>query len=198
MAGHDHRGAPEIEFFQEQEQIPGGVLIQIGGQLVEKENLRIVDDGPGQLHPAALPHGQLRRITVQHVAHAHKAQCLAQPGRSLGIPSGTQCRYRQQVFSHSPFADQRGELGNVSVCQAHPVLPPGREGGHIDAVVIHAAPGGLEVAGEQLQQCGFPGAAAAGDKNELSLFNGQVKVLHGMKHLLVRFQQVIFVYMIQT
>ena len=51
-------------------QIPDVVVIQVGRQLVDEQNRRAAHQRPGQLHPPALPDGELRRVPVLHIRQA--------------------------------------------------------------------------------------------------------------------------------
>ena len=68
-----------IEFGQEEEQVPGGVLVQVGGQLIQDQDFRIVDDGPGQFHAAAFAQREFHRIAAGGISKPHQAQRLLHP-----------------------------------------------------------------------------------------------------------------------
>ena len=75
MGDHDD-GRPEAFFSLEDEfvQIMGGDRIQAGGGLVEKEDVWIQGDGPGQAGAFAHPTAEFRRVVVLKSAQADNGQ----------------------------------------------------------------------------------------------------------------------------
>ena len=54
VRGHDYRCTQAVKLSDQVKQIPYSVLVQTCGKFVQHQHGWAVDDGPGQLHPAAL------------------------------------------------------------------------------------------------------------------------------------------------
>ena len=64
--GHDDHGAPVHQPPHGVQHTLLGPAVEIGGRLVEQQEGRIPQEGPGQRHPLALPRRQARPVVAEH------------------------------------------------------------------------------------------------------------------------------------
>ena len=103
--------------------------IEAHGRLVEKEDLRLVDQGSGDHQPLLLAPGQLVYLGFGPVGEAHALQQLPGPGQGGGPGNPEVGRVEEQVLDRGELEVRVRALGN----DPDPPLDPDRIAAHVDA-----------------------------------------------------------------
>ncbi len=145
-----------------------GERVQGAQRLIQQQDLRPVDERPGNGHALGHPAGKLVGVGFFKPLQAHQADV----GGNLP-PAGFVDPARHKAGSDVLLHRQPGEKGRVLEHQA-PLVP---RAGHRRPVQPHFAGARLLQTGDDAQQGGFSASAGADDRNEASRLDGQPDVL---------------------
>ena len=168
---HHHGGAQGVDALQQGHDLQGAGGVQVAGGLVGHDGAGIVHQGPGDGHSLLLAAGQLIREPAALAVQPHQAQHIGDaafdlPGGGPHRPHG-----QAQIVVHGFVADQAEILEDHPHGAAHQGnLTPG-DVAHGEAVDHHPAPGGHQLAGQQLDDGGLSAAGGAHQEHEFSVLN---------------------------
>ena len=167
MGDHDDQPVPG-HLLQKLHHLHAGLAVQRAGGLVGQEDVRVVDEGPGDGHPLHLPAGHLRRHLVQLVPQPHLFQRLHRPAAALLLGHARQGERQLHVGQHALVGNQVVALeheadGVVAVGVPVPVLVV--LGGA--AVDDEVAAGVAVQPADDVQRGGLAAAGGAQDRHEL-------------------------------
>lgn len=79
MGHHQHRGAPAVDFAEQVHNLKAQGRVNVARGLVRDDELRIVDQCPGQTHPLTLTARELRGVVLGLVLQAHQTEDIGNP-----------------------------------------------------------------------------------------------------------------------
>ncbi len=156
--------------------LPGG-RVQGPGRLIGQQQLRAVDQGPGDRHPLPLPARHPGRVGVAVLGDPQLGQQL--PGPGPGLPPGRpgQLGGQQHVVLDGEVVEQVEELEDDAD------VPGPEPGQRALAELVDPPPGQADLAGarpvqpgDQVEQGGLAAAGRAHDRHHLPGRHGQVHV----------------------
>ena len=141
--------------------------VQRAQRLVQQQDLGPVHQRPGDGHPLLLAAGQLIGEPAALAVQPHQAQHIGDAG--LDLPGGGSHRphSQTQIIVHSFVADQAEILKDHADGPAHQGDLPLGDVAHGEAVDHHPAPGGHQLAGQELDDGGLAAAGGAHQEHEL-------------------------------
>ena len=164
----DHDDEPVLgDLLQDFHDLDAGLAVQGAGGLVRQDDVRVVDQGPGDGHPLHLAAGHLAGLLFQLVPQPHPLQGLFGPAAALCLGHPGEGEGQLHVLQHGLVGDEVVALehepdGVVPVGVPVPVLKV--LGG---AAVDDQVPRGVLVqAAHDVQQGGFAAARGAQDGHE--------------------------------
>ena len=105
VGDHDHQ-AVLGHLLQQLHHLDGGLGVQRAGGLVGQEDVRIVDQGPGDGHPLHLPARHLGGHLAELVAQAHPLQGLHRPAAAFRLGHARQSQGQLHVGQHRLVGDE--------------------------------------------------------------------------------------------
>ncbi|MBA7647584.1 hypothetical protein ES703_55357 [subsurface metagenome] len=92
---HERGGQLPVQVYQEAHDVVGILGVQVGGRFVGDNELRFLDDSPGDGHPLALAAAQLRRPGFHLIHEIHPFQGLIH--RLLSLSGGHPCKQQREL-----------------------------------------------------------------------------------------------------
>jgi acyl-CoA thioesterase I len=164
----DRRSRFTIERFEELDDPPARVAVEVTRRLVREENARSVSECACDRHPLLLAPGQLCREVIEPVAEADALQDVrgtrgrgilaAQLERYLHILDGSQRGNQLKALEHEP-----------DLLAAKPGPRIFVEPGNIRPIQVHGAAGGRVEPGEQSEKGRLAASRRTHDRHELPL-----------------------------
>ena len=167
VVGNHECGLSSCEFADRGDDPPLGRGVERRGGLIEDEDFRVLENGPGEGQPLALAAGELHAVAAEQrvVAVGQALDELVGPGFPSGFADllvGGVGAGVAEVLHHGGVEEEafleRDADGAAEVI--HVVL------GHVDAVDADVAGGGVVEAGEQVDQRALAAARGAVDRAE--------------------------------
>ena len=173
----DHRRAELIDALEQAHDLQRTRGVQVARRLVGDDGAGVVDECAGDGHALLLAAGDLVGVAVglflkpdklQHIGNA----VLQLPRRRPHRPHG-----QRQVVPHGLIADQAEVLEDHADRPAHIGDLFFSDAAHGKAVDHHAAGGGHDLAGQELDDGGLTGAGGPHQKDEFSVVHGKGNAL---------------------
>jgi len=180
FVGYQHAGHALLRQFTDHRQhFADGFGVQRRSDLIEQDQLRAHRQRPGDCHPLLLTTGQLPRIRISLVLHAHLGQ--QSPGVLFSIDAVTPqhlARCNHQVFQHRQMREQVVLLKHKTHAFAQ-LDAVGFTGQGVDPGIAHPdLPAlGLQQAGDATQDRRLAGAGRADDRHRLPRMDIKVDAL---------------------
>ena len=178
VGGDQDRRAPTGLRPQEGDEMTGGLLVKGGGGLVQAQQPRGADQGPGHGGPLTLTAGERGRVLVQDLVEVELLSQVDGPLPEAG-PHGAGGTAWWAAQEDVPQDTQPGQDGTVLPGVAQEPGPGG--GDPLGPAPGHRLPGpgdatgtGLEEPGHDPQQAGLPAAGATGQAGHRSCAQDQV------------------------
>ena len=167
MGHHHHGGAQRVDALQQSHDLQRAGRVQVAGGLVGHDGAGIVYQRPGNGHPLLLAAGQLIGEPASLAVQPHQAQHIGDAG--LDLPGGGSHRphSQTQIIVYGFVADQAEILKDHADGPAHQGDLPLGDVAHGEAVDHHPAPGGHQLAGQELDDGGLAAAGGAHQEHEL-------------------------------
>ena len=110
----DARTVGAVEGLDDLLDLPDGNGVDAHEGLVEKEKAGLGDEGPGDLHPAPFPSGEVVASTVGEAGDVELVQELVEPGRPFLAGKGKGLEHGEDVLPHRELPEDGGFLGEVA------------------------------------------------------------------------------------
>ena len=140
----------------------GGAGVQLGGRLVDEQQVGFRADGAGQHQPLRLASGQVREPAFGRISQVEQ------------FHGGHRLRFG--VAPPLPFGQQREDHMIEGAAFRHAVRVLEHPADPVDAVAFHAAFGRPFPSGQDGQQRGFAAAGWSADRNRMPRFDREVEV----------------------
>ena len=174
VVGHVQEGQPDLvlDRLQLQLHLAAQLEVERAERLIEQQQGRPVDDGPGEGDPLLLTAGELLRLARREVVQLDQPQRLVSLAHRVADPAPAQPE--RHVLEHGHVREQRVALEDRV---DRPLVR--LEVRHILAADEDAALGGLLEPGDQPQRRRLAAAGGAEQREERSGRNGQVELFDG-------------------
>ena len=173
MSDHDNQLVPG-DLLEDIHDLNRGLAVQGAGGLVGQQDIRVVDQGPGDSHPLHLAAGELVGPLFHLVLQSHLLQGLFRPSAALGLADAGKGQGQLHVAQHALVGDQVIALEHKAdgVVAVGVPIPVGILLGGA-AVDDEVAAGVLVQAADNVQQGGLAASGMAQHRHKLALPEAQ-------------------------
>ena len=180
MLDDDERDAGTVDVAHEIDgELHLALALRPGHGLVEQQHLRLGRQRAGDLQPLAAGRAERARRRVRKPAHADALQHRARPGLGLGAMRGAQEGADHDVLQHRHAFKGLRHLERAGKPEPRALLR--REVGDVVPLEQHAARGGLEIAGQAIEEGGFAGAVRADQAENIALLQRDGRIVHRLE-----------------
>ena len=149
--------------------------VDIRGRLIQQQQVGLVQQGAGDLHPSAVASVELADFLMAALKHGLPFQLLLDPGFGELAAESVEIRVIEQVALDAQIHVQRGLLENhPEPSQSFAGLALEVEAGDLDAAIA-----GVVKAGDEGKQAGLPRAVGSKQEGAIAGIHGEADLVQG-------------------
>ena len=190
VGDHQHGGSQIVDLLQQRHDFKGALRVQIAGRLVGDDGGRIVHQRAGNGKSLLLAAGHLIGMAVHLAFQTDQLQHVGNPLFDLGLLRAHDPHGKGHVLIDRHFfdqavilkhdADRAAQVGNFALANSFQRI----------AVDVDGAGGGLQLAGDELDDGGLTGTGRTDQEAELAVLDLHGNAVEGLVTLRIGFYNI--------